>query len=116
MAQSEDHYYLQINEHRSAYGTSSESILPIGFFKMQKYHEGRYAVPNHDQPSRLADLRSECTRRGFMKQDDEFLFHPSSQTMRMMYQVTVEDESKISLEEYLVVSSLFVGPSVMHGD
>lgn len=114
MSQPGDYFYLQINEHRS--GNSARPILPIGFFKMQTHYGEDYDPQDHyDAPSRLADLRLQCTQRGFMTQYDEFLFHPSSQDTRMMYQVSAADESRISVEEYLGVSSRFTGTFVMPG-
>lgn len=99
----EKHFYLQINEHHAAAYQDQEAIIPIGFLKTQKWVMKGYV----QQTCSLDELRSECTRRGFMTQADEFLFHPSSHATRMMYQVSRHDEANISLEEYLAVSPQF---------
>lgn len=90
--------YLHIHEHRPALG--SECIVPTGFLKMPSF----VARGGMKCRCNLTDLRSECVQRGFMKQDDEFLFYSSSHAMKMLYPVAFQDETAISVQDYLAVS------------
>ncbi|KAF7790999.1 hypothetical protein EIP86_001958 [Pleurotus ostreatoroseus] len=68
--------------------------VPIGFLKISTFEfEG-------GQENTLVELRAECSKRGYMGQNHEFMF--SSASCGMMCPVASMDECTISIEEYVM--------------
>ena len=88
MAQADN---LYIHEYRPDRRTP---IVPLGFLRMPKM-----SPANSWARSTLVDLRGECLKRGYMKDDDEFLIFANS--TKMAYPIAIIDEESFNVADYL---------------